>query len=221
MPDLQAVMFDLDGTLVDSLDCYHAVFLESFGQLGLPTVEKAYLLELMRHGRNILDELIPTDWPERDHTRDSCRQLFREIWDGRAAATVVLHPEVAVTLRALKDEGLLVGLATAASGPWIVRLLQSHDIATSFDAVVTYADVRVRKPAPDILLRCLELLGAEAARSVYVGDSPIDILAAKAAGVRPIGVLTGASDRASLEAVEPELILDHVGQLPAVLRTKE
>ena len=56
---------------------------------------------------------------------------------------------------------------------------------------------------------------------MYVGDSPIDVLAAKAAGVRAVGVLCGASDRAALEETEPELILDHVGQLPAVLANEE
>jgi phosphoglycolate phosphatase-like HAD superfamily hydrolase len=81
--------------------------------------------------------------------------------------------------------------------------------------------VKARKPAPDVLLECLRRLGSQSERSVYVGDSPIDIIAAKAAGVHSIGVLSGASDRASLEEVEPELILDHVGQLPAVLRTEE
>jgi phosphoglycolate phosphatase-like HAD superfamily hydrolase len=100
-------------------------------------------------------------------------------------------------------------------------LLEANGILQLFAAVVTYADVPVRKPAPDLLLTCLKQIGGEAQRSVYVGDSPIDIIAAKAAGVHSIGVLSGASDRASLEEVEPELILDHVGQLPAVLRTEE
>jgi HAD superfamily hydrolase (TIGR01509 family) len=214
-------MFDLDGTLVDSLDCYHSVFLDTFGQMGLPIVEKVELMELMRHGRNILDTLIPVDWPERDAAKEECRKVFRDLWTERSVTAIRLHEEGEATLRTLHRQGLRLGLATAAQGPWIVRLLEANGILQLFAAVVTYADVSVRKPAPDLLLTCLKQIGGEAQRSVYVGDSPIDIIAAKAAGVHSIGVLSGASDRASLEEVEPELILDHVGQLPAVLRTEE
>lgn len=214
---VDTVMFDFDGTLVNSLDCYHEVFVDAFNELGLPLVEKAALMALMRHGSNILDTLVPADWPERDDVKKRCSTLFRELWAERSISSITLHNEVIPTVQALCARHYLLGVATAAQGPWITHLLQAHELAPCFGAVVTYADVPVRKPAPDILLECLRRLDRGPQRSVYIGDSPIDIIAAKAAGVRSIGVLSGASDRASLEEVEPELILDHVGQLPAVL----
>ncbi|HLG71385.1 MAG TPA: HAD family hydrolase [Chloroflexota bacterium] len=214
-------MFDLDGTLVDSMNCYHAVFLDAFGQMGLPIVEKAELMALMRHGRNILDVLIPEDWPDRAGTTERCRTLFREMWEVRSLTEIRLHDEVAPTLRRLRAQGLTLGLATAARGAWIQRVLERHEVAGLLAAVVTAADVKQRKPAPDLLLECLRRLGSHSDRSVYVGDSPIDIIAAKAAGVRPIGVLCGASDRAALLETEPDLILEHVGQLPAVLEAEK
>jgi HAD superfamily hydrolase (TIGR01662 family) len=210
-------MFDLDGTLVDSMDCYHAVFLDAFGQMGLPVVDKPELMALMRRGRNILDVLIPDDWPDRDNTTENCRTLFRDLWEERSMTDIVLHAEVEPTLRMLQDRGLTLGLATAARGKWIQHVLERHDVARCFGAVVTHADVVARKPAPDLLLECLSRLGSTSERSMYVGDSPIDIIAAKAAGVRSVGVLSGASDRAALEEEGPELILEHVGELPAVL----
>jgi HAD superfamily hydrolase (TIGR01509 family) len=210
-------MFDLDGTLVDSMDCYHGVFLDAFGRMGLPVVDKPALMQLMRHGRNILDVLIPIDWPDRETITERCRRLFRELWEERSLTDIALHPEAEPTLRALQHQGFTLGLATAARGKWIEHVLARHDVAGCFGAIVTHADVPARKPAPDLLLECLRRLGSTFERSVYVGDSPIDIIAAKAAGVRSVGVLTGASDRAALEQEGPELILDHVGQLPAVL----
>ncbi len=214
-------MFDLDGTLVDSMDCYHAVFVDAFGEMGLPLVEKDDLMALMRHGRNILDVLIPEDWPERAATTERCRLLFRELWEVRSQTDISFHDKVVPAIRVLQKRGLTLGLATAARGAWIQRVLERDGLHTVLGAVVTAADVKQRKPAPDLLVECLRRLGSHPDRSVYVGDSPIDIIAAKAAGVRPIGVLCGASDRDALLDAGPELILEHVGQLPAVLAGEE
>ncbi len=217
LASVDTVMFDFDGTLVDSMDCYYSVFLDTFSEFGLPVVERAELMRLMRNGRNILETLIPADWPEREYTVDQCRNVFQWMWDERSLTEIVLHAEVAPTLHELRERGLKLGLATAARGDWIEHVLDKHGIASFFQAVVTMADVEARKPAPDLLLECLRQLDSEPDRSVYVGDSPIDILAAKSAGVRPIGVLCGASTRTALQAAGPDLILDHVGELLAVL----
>jgi HAD superfamily hydrolase (TIGR01509 family) len=214
-------MFDLDGTLVDSMDCYYAVFVDAFGQMGLPVIHKPELMALMRHGRNILEVLIPEDLPDRAAVTDRCRTMFREMWDQRSLTDIALHPNVGPTLHELRGRGLTIGLATAARGPWIQHVLEANGVAGCFGAVVTAADARARKPAPDLLLECLRRLGSQPRSAMYVGDSPIDVLAAKAAGVRSVGVLCGASDRAALEETEPELILEHVGQLPAVLTDEE
>jgi HAD superfamily hydrolase (TIGR01509 family) len=214
-------MFDLDGTLVDSMNCYYSVFLEVFGELGLPVVDKPELMALMRHGRNILELLIPEDWPDRTAFTERCRVTFRDRWDQRSLTDISLHPNVAPTLHELHQRGLKIGLATAARGSWIQHVLEAGGVAGCFQAVVTASDAKARKPAPDILLECLRQLEREPEGAMYVGDSPIDVLAAKAAGVRSVGVLCGASDRAALEETEPELILEHVGQLPAVLPNEE
>ena len=213
---VDTVMFDFDGTLVSSLDCYHAVFVDAFHRLGMPVVGKEALLALMRDGRNVLDALIPAEWPDRDEAKRTCSRLFRELWAERSLTAVTLQTEAVQTVTELKTSYRL-GIATAAEGAWIEQLLVAHGLRPLFSAVVTYAEVPVRKPAPDVLLECLRRLGSQAETSIYVGDSPIDIIAAKAAGVRSIGVLSGASDRASLEAVEPDLLLAHVGELPAAL----
>ena len=218
---VDTVMFDLDGTLVDSMDCYYAVFLDAFGQMGLPVVDKADLLALMGRGRNILDLLIPEDWADRETTTERCRKLFRELWEERSLTAISLHPEAEATLRHLQERGMAIGLATAARGKWIRPVLERHRVDGCFQAIVTAAEVQARKPAPDLLLECLRRLEGSAERSVYVGDSPIDIIAAKSAGVRSIGVLCGASSRAVLDEVGAELILEHVGQLPAVLKQTE
>jgi len=214
-------MFDLDGTLVDSMDCYHAVFIDAFTHFGLPVCDKAELMSYMRHGRNILEHVIPEDWPDREATTEKCRKMFRELWEERSLTDIRLHEQVKPTLQALQARGMTIGLATAARGAWIQHVLKTNGVADYFSAVVTRAEVNKHKPAPDLLLECLRRLEREPGRSVYVGDSPIDILAAKSAGARSIGVLSGASDRAALEEPGPELILEHVGHLPEVFGHEE
>src|SRR5438445_12458706 len=98
-------MFDLDGTLVDSMDCYHSVLVESFARLGVPGVGKPDLMTLMRHGKNMIEALIPADWPERDATKQECRTIFRQIWEERSLTAIALHPEVPPAMKALCDQG--------------------------------------------------------------------------------------------------------------------
>ncbi len=217
LTSIDTVMFDLDGTLVRSLDRYHEVFVDVFVELGLPVVEKDAILDLMRHGSNIMETLVPPDWPDREAIKERGSLRFREVWAKRATVALELHPEAVTTIHTLAERGFRLGLATAASGQWIPDTLALNGLSDCFSAVVTCGDVPVRKPAPDLLIECLKRLGSTFDRSVYVGDSPIDIMAAKAAGVRSVGVLSGASDRATLEDVVPDLILDHVGQLLAIL----
>jgi phosphoglycolate phosphatase-like HAD superfamily hydrolase len=78
-------------------------------------------------------------------------------------------------------------------------------------------DVTRRKPHPEVVLRCLDELELEPGEAVYVGDSQIDIEAGRAAGLRTVGVLTGASSRETLVAASAEYILESAPELLELL----
>ncbi|MBI3262738.1 MAG: HAD-IA family hydrolase [Acidobacteria bacterium] len=86
-----------------------------------------------------------------------------------------------------------------------------------FDAVITGEDVRRRKPDPEGLLACASMLGVSAADAAYVGDTPLDIEAAHAAGMIAMAVLGGAGDSALLSAAGADRLVASLGRLPGVV----
>ena len=86
-----------------------------------------------------------------------------------------------------------------------------------FSGIVGREDVEIRKPHPEPIHKCLGHLGLAPQETVYIGDSPIDIQAGKAAGVYTIGVLTGTSPRDVLHLESPDHILDTVAGLHSLL----
>jgi HAD superfamily hydrolase (TIGR01509 family) len=122
-------------------------------------------------------------------------------------------------LHALHARGTRLGIATSSGRA--LPYLDHWGVRAVFDAIVGREDVRHRKPHPEVVLRCVEKLGLEPADAAYVGDSPIDIEAGRAAGVHTIGVLTGTSSREVLAAVGPDHLLESAVELLDLLPDRE
>jgi HAD superfamily hydrolase (TIGR01509 family) len=120
---------------------------------------------------------------------------------------------VADTLARLAAAGLRLGICTASRGESFPALA---DVLGRFGTVVTAADVGRRKPDPEGLLRAAEALGVAPARAAYVGDSVVDIRAARAAGMYAVGVLSGAGDGAVLAAACADRLVAGHRDLPAL-----
>jgi pyrophosphatase PpaX len=135
-----------------------------------------------------------------------------------------LHSELAEcagmtdTLTTLKEEGRKLGVVTAKRRE-TVRLAFSYlPLEHFFDVVVGSDDTERHKPDPQPLTHALHLLGAAADDAVYVGDSPFDVRAAKAAGVHAVAVTWGGiHPRERLEAEEPDAVVDSAEELLAAL----
>ena len=91
--------------------------------------------------------------------------------------------------------------------------IEAAGLKDLFQAVVTADEVQRRKPAPDPLLECARRLGIRPGECLYAGDMRMDIRAGKSAGMRTIGVLTGFDTYATLQAEEPDTVLDSVASL--------
>jgi pyrophosphatase PpaX len=202
------VLFDLDGTLIDS----GAMILASFKHaartvLGqevpderiLAAVGGPGLIEQMRAlDESRVDELVRT---YREHNEPLHTEL-------RACSGI---EDVLVRLQ---EEGRRLGVVTAKRRPTIQLAFDVLPIAHFFDAVVGSDETERLKPHPDPILRALELLDARPGDAAYVGDSPFDIRAAKAAGVYAIAVTWGgihATER--LAAEEPDAMVDTCEEL--------
>ena len=210
---IRAVIFDLDGTIADSIDLFYGFSCEVADDLGLSRPNRDAVLDLMRTGRSALTHLLPDSIAsERVNAAFAARG---PVWLQRYFDETAPVPGSLDALRALHRSGRQLGIATSSSRD--VPFLARWGVRDLFAAVVGREDVERRKPAPDVIVRCLDQMAVIPADAIYVGDSPIDIQAGKAAGVATVGVLSGTSSRAVLAADQPDAIVDSVAGLLALL----
>jgi pyrophosphatase PpaX len=208
----QAVLFDLDGTLIDS----GAAILASFHHatetvLGRRFADDVVMASVGGHG--IHRQMAAFD-PERvDELVDAYRAhnlgLYRQIR---------LFPGIDAVLTRLRDDGRKLGVVTVKSRVTVDLTFRLLPLGSFFGTVVTGDDVERHKPEPDALLLALERLGGEPGSAAYVGDSPFDVQAAKAAGMGAIAVTWGGiHGRERLEAEQPDALATRPGELLGVL----
>ncbi|HWG55415.1 MAG TPA: HAD-IA family hydrolase [Gaiellaceae bacterium] len=206
------VLFDFDGTVIDS----GAIILASMRHATLTVLGREFEDEILMAavGGAGLDEQMRL----LDETRvDELVRVYR-------AHNEPLHAELACcagmedVLAALKQEGRKLGIVTAKRRQTVALAFARVPIEHLFDVVVGSDDTERHKPDPDPILHALELLEADAADAVYVGDSPFDIRAAKAAGVHAIAVTWGGiHPRERLEAEAPDAVVADTEELLAAL----
>jgi HAD superfamily hydrolase (TIGR01509 family) len=184
---VNAVILDVDGTLVDSVEAYHALAEQAGRSCGI-TIAPG----IVRYALNVNH---PT----------SARRLLPEVLREHAN----IFPNLRETLEKLRARGLKLGIVTGSQGGSL-QLLHEAGLTDFFEVIITGGDVEKPKPDPEGLLRCLSLLGVQPGEAVYVGDTPIDVRASQAAGMATIAVLSGAGDSALLAAEGPyRIVPDH------------
>jgi len=209
----KAVLFDLDGTLVDSVGAYLEVARAAARHHGLEVTE-LQVRHALCSGTSFWKGVIPEGSVDGETLRKALFAHAAREWPRLLREHARPFSGLAATLDALRGRGLALGIVSGAR-PEVLELLR--DVLDRFDAVVLGQDVAQRKPHPEGLLKCLRQLGVEASDAVYVGDTPVDIQASRAAGARAIGVLSGAGDSALLSAHGPDRLACSHARLPALL----
>ena len=205
-PDGRAVLFDIDGTLVDTNYLHALAWRRVFLDRDEPEVTTASIHRLIGMGSEQLVETL-------------CGRPRPELKDERARHFDALKPEIrafpraAELLRAVHERGLRVVLATSAEKSDLEALLSAIDADDAIDAVTSAGEVDEAKPAPDVFSVALEQAGTAPEATVVVGDTVWDIEAATRAGLRCVAVTTGGISRAELEAAGALAVYDDVGAL--------
>jgi pyrophosphatase PpaX len=179
------VLFDLDGTLIDS----GAMILASFRHATRTVLRREIPDEELVAavgGSSIQDQMRTFD-PDRV---DELVRVYRE-HNAPLHDRLEAFPGVHDLLEVLRDEGRKLGVVTAKRRRTVQLAFDRLGIEEFFDAVVTTDDTERHKPHPDPVLHALRLLGSKPAQSAFVGDSPFDVQAGKAAGVFTVGVSWG------------------------------
>ena len=213
---IKGVIFDVDGTIADSVGFFYEIALEVLSIAGVPPVEKERVYALMRVGDNSpLEKLFPPDYPDAVRTMKRIVDDRMAEWMRRYHDETIAIPGSIELLHDLHARGFRLGIATSSGRA--LPFLDRWGVRQLFDGIVGREDVEIRKPHPEPVLKCLGHLGLAPQETVYIGDSPIDIQAGKAAGSYTIGVLTGTSPQHILHLESPDHILPSVAGLSSIL----
>lgn len=211
----RAVLFDIDGTLVDSVGAYLEVARIAAEPLGLEVTEE-HVRRALATGSNFWKGVVPQDRRDGDTVAKAMSAHASREWPRVLRERGKVFEGVAQTLDALKGLGIMLGIVSGAR-PEVLELLRAEGVLDRFDAIILGADVTRSKPDPEGILKCLSQLDVAPDAAVYVGDTPIDIQASRAAGVRVVGVLTGAGDSAMLSTYWPDRLASSHARLSAIV----
>jgi phosphoglycolate phosphatase len=200
----QTIVFDLDGTLVDSLPDIIASFRHGFASLGLPTPSEAEVRALIGHP---LEAMYTHFAPE--HAPRLCA-LYREHYPRNFVNRSRPYPGVVELLRTLRERGYKLAIATTKRTDMARRFAEALGLSSMLDHVQG-TEGFPSKPAPDVIHRAL---GALEARGLWmVGDTVHDIQAGQAAGLRTYAVTWGTHDAALLATAAPDELQPNLGRL--------
>ncbi len=202
----RGVLFDVDGTLVDTNYLHVLAWRRVFVEHGEPGITSARIHRLVGMGSDELLETLfgrprPELKPGRARHFDALKREIRAL------------PRAADLLRALHDRGVRVVLATSAEKSDLEALLAALDAEEAIDGVTSAGEVEAAKPAPDLFSVALEEAGTEPEATVVVGDTVWDVQAADRAGLACVAVLSGGIGRAELEDAGAVAVYDDAATL--------
>jgi HAD superfamily hydrolase (TIGR01509 family) len=204
-----AVLFDIDGTLVDSNYLHVHAWQRAFAEAGVDVEAWRIHRCIGMDGSTLLESLAgDADDDTRSHAKDLHSRYYQE-----TTGLLRLLPGARALLERVEALGLQVVLATSAPEDELAVLLKVLDSDDVISAVTSSEDVGTAKPRPDIIGVALDKAGVDAARAVFVGDAVWDIVACERAGVPSVGLLSGGVSREELLNSGAKAVYENPAQL--------
>ena len=221
LPIPEAVIFDLDGTLVDTVQTRIDAWSETFEEVGIPATRDVLAPLIGVDGKRLAREIAAlAGQPVDDHRAEEIDKRSGEIYE-RMNSNPRPLPGVKELIDAIEARGLEWSIATSSRKDQVqtsVRALGLEDEPIIVDA----SHVEHAKPEPDLLLRAAEELDVEPGRCWYVGDATWDMVAAVAAGMIPIGVAAGAAvDDEALRGAGAAAVAGTLNEIADALRSTQ
>jgi len=204
-----AVLFDLDGTLVDSIELIVSAAMNAFASRPGPSPSEEQI-------RNTIGRPLPTTfgpWLVDDNDLPFLISKYREFQLEHHDRLTKAYDGIVDAVAALDAAGCKMGIVTSKVGFRAERALVHTGLAQYMRCIIASDSTTRHKPDPEPVVAALEKLGAEPSHACFVGDSPYDIQAGRAAGVHAIGVTWGAFTRETLIDAGAEVILQHPPEL--------
>jgi len=213
MPPVQTILFDLDGTLIDSvrliLDSYH----HTLAAHGLPPRSDEEWLRGV--GTPLTAQL--AEWGHDPAVLHAMIATYREFNLANHDRMVTVYPGIVAALEAIRAAGIRTGLVTSKNRQGAMRGLALVQLERMMDVLVCADEVTHPKPHPEPVEKAMMLLGSEPSTTVYVGDSIHDMVSGRAAGARTAAALWGPFSRMHLEDAHPDYWLETPADLFALI----
>ncbi len=216
----RALLFDLDGTLVDSVPDIARAANAALAHVGLPAVSEGAVRDWVGNGARVLLARCIAGGAEAaadPREVDRAFEAFLERYARDVCVDSRLYRGADATLGALADRGVRLGCVTNKPRALAEALLAALGVVARFQVVVGGDSVGRTKPDPEPLLAALQALGVGPEEAVVVGDSVNDVAAARAAGVAVVCVSYGYNHGADIRDAAPDAIVDALEEIPALL----
>jgi phosphoglycolate phosphatase len=216
---INAVLFDFDGTLLHTAPDIAAAVNRMLAARDLPALTEEQVTNMIGRGSPILIERVfhalgVVTTPDE---RSTALQTFQECYEDISGTRTAPYPGTAEALETLRRMDLKLAVVTNKYHRFAVRLLQQFHLSPLFDLVVGGDTLEARKPDPLPILHACDCLGVPVSQSLYIGDSPIDVEAARAAGMPVFCVTHGYREGQPASALDCDGLLDSLADVPAMI----
>ena len=211
---IKAILFDCDGTLVNSAPGIVKTMEQVFIKMNIPVpTEEAMRATIGLPLRLALKELGHLD----DKSADDATELYRSLFPIYEVEYVTVFPEVKETLMALKEKGLRMAIVTSRDTTSLRLIADRRDMTPFFETYVTGADGFPPKPAPDMVLALLKRMNLKEDEVLVVGDTTFDIDMGNSAGCKTVAVTYGNHSQERLMTSHPTFVIEHFSKLANLL----
>ncbi len=213
MREIEAVLFDVDGTLLDTREFIYQAYKHTLRAHGLSAISLDEIVHVMNMGKSLQESY--HYFSPLDDLSKLCET--HRSFQTQHLSLVVPFPNTQETLKKLRDAGVKIAAITTRSKRTSVKTLEISGIVGYFDVIISGEDVEMSKPHPEGLLKALKCLNIQPEKAVMVGDTEADIIAGKGARIKTIGVSYGFQGPKIVES-KPDFILDDIADvIPLVL----
>lgn len=212
---IRNIIFDFDGTLVDTAPLIIATIQATTKELGL---QERTAAECRATIGLRLEEVPGVLWPGNTVAAERFAATYRVIFDRlKRPLAVECFPSVLATLGRLHESGFRMAIASSRSRRSLEEYVASFGISEYFEMLVGGDDVAEGKPSAEPVEKIMNACGWKASETITVGDAPVDILMGRAGGTQTCAVTYGNGSRSDLAAAAPTYLIDAFASLPSIL----
>ena len=204
------VIFDLDGTLTDTLDSIEKSANMTIGAFGFaPIARDKYRYFVGNGAKELIRQCLAYYGCEDGECLEKVYAHYQEVFAQHCMYHVRPYDGIVPLLQALREKGILLAVNSNKPHPRTVQVVEDIFGRDTFDCIIGQSDERARKPAPDGVFAIMEMLSVEKEDVIYIGDTCTDMQTGKSAGVFTVGALWGFRDRQELEAYHADAVIAH------------